>query len=228
MHSQLRMLASEFAAPLQYIAAASEFVASFELDAPEIVGRQLRTMQLTSSRLLQMTELLLLHDGVMAGQLALKFEPINVAALAQEAYTTRLRLHQLRPTNEYVTVTKHAWPAQSDRKALRAALEALSDVLIQTGDMPLSMTSRLVQRGEEVHLEFTDSGPVIRHKDIMAANKNQQPYKGVGLSSVLSMSIASDLVTSLKGRITIAKTDSGRRHTVVRLPMTTQLGLLEF
>ena len=177
-----------------------------------------------------MTDLLLLHDGIMSGQQTLLLEPVNVAAVAHEAYASRLRLHNVQPTHEYFDVTTHAWPAHSDRTALKAALEALCDVLIQTSHQPLETSARVVKRDQNVELQITDNGPVIQRRifqsRLEAMPTIAQPLEGLRAHSALAFSIARDLVGSVKGRLSMAATADGRRHTIVSLPMTAQLDLL--
>ncbi len=229
LYRQLRLLAAEFAAPLQYINAAAELI-SFDATAlPESIRHHIAGIHVSSQRLLQMTDLLLLHEGVMGGQQQLQLEPVNVAAVAHQAYVSRLRLHHLQPLHDYIDVTSHAWPAQSNRQALQAALEALCDLLIQTSDHPLQAAAKLVKRENNVELHITDDGPVITKKQFYQTGKTlqEQPLEGLRAHSVLAFAIARDLIDAMKGHLSMAATDLGLRHTVVRLPMTNQLNLLQ-
>ncbi len=228
VQQQLQLLAAEFSAPLQYLSSATEFLQAYADELPSVVVQHIAEMQLTSRRLLKLTDLVLLHERVMGGQTELLTEPVNVAALAQESFSTSLALHDQQNFQEPVIVTSYAWPAQCDRRVLRAVLEALSDVLVMTSHQPSRVAARLVRRSDEVHLELTDDGPIVSRRELKAPaifGGQSQPFSEFTAHQALSVTIVKDLLQAMRGSVSMARTEAGRRHTVVRLPMTHQLGL---
>lgn len=204
---------------------ASEFIVSRGLSDSES-GKYLRLMNNASRRLMIINELWLMRQGVSLDQYSFKFEPVNLAVVAKKSYEKMRHLYGYTNSIDNIHVSSEVVPAISDRHILSVALDAISDVIIQTSVSKDPAEIRVVRRNTQVHLEILDRGPVVTSKDIsnVFTNKAQSTKE---ISNFLGMTLLSarDLISSINGRISISKAGD-KRSSIVRLPMAKQLELI--
>ncbi len=228
--SLLVAVARELKAPLVY----QQTVASYLRDrkvSRDVREEYLKRISLSSERLLQLIDSLLLSQQVLHGQIALQFEPVNLSMLIRDV---------MRETEPRALRLQHTVVSTSglrgrdalviaDRQILKSTFMTLVDLSTLTS-LPASELHVHMRRESGVaRVVLEDDGVVPGKRELSRAMETlghrEQTFRSFAGVHGVGVRILQDLLQGLGGQFNI-KRARGRRVWELKLPLSTQLSLL--
>ncbi len=225
----LAAVARELKAPLVYQQTAADYLRDHKVSR-DVRDEYLKRISLSSGRLLQLIDNLLLSQRVLYGQVALQFEPVNLTVLIKEVMkeveprVVRLQ-HAVVPTSGLKG--KDALVV-ADRHILRSTFTTLVDLSTLTSFPETELHVHMRRENGIARVVLEDEGVVPSKQEftrsVQALGSQEQAFRSFAGVHGVGVRILQDLLTGLGGHFSI-KRARGRRVWELKLPLSTQLSM---
>lgn len=225
----LAAVARELKAPLVYQQTAAEYLRDHKVSR-DVRDEYLKRISLSSERLLQLIDNLLLSQRVLYGQVAMQFEPVNLTVLIKdvlkevEPRAVRLQ-HGIVPTSG---LKGRDALVVADRTILRSTFTTLVDLSTLTSLPETELHVHMRRESGVARVVLEDDGIVPGKRELTRAiqtlGTREQAFRSFAGVHGVGVRILQDLLKGLGGQFVI-KRARGRRVWELRLPLSTQLSM---
>jgi K+-sensing histidine kinase KdpD len=228
--SLLRSVALELKTPLTHIAGTSSMLTQGSTQLTDEVIEQLRRIELSSDRLLNLVDGLILAGRAAEGQLDLPLQPTNVAAVVSDSQRELAPLAARYGRTFSLHVTNELTPASAHSRALNLICYSLFDTVMRTSQSEV-IELLVHHQVDDIMVTIRDDGDSIRPASLRTLltklGTSAQPSAALPGVSGLSLFIADSLLTNMSGRLHTGRV-RGKRIVSFSLPRSEQLCLVNF